>query len=203
MSVPVVGRHRETGDRHLDALTWGLVPSFTKDLKAARKPINARAETLSASGLFRSALGRRRCLVPASAFYEWKTTPDGKVPHAIARADGELLAFAGLWESWHAPEGEGVLRTFAIITTKANQQMATLHNRMSVILEPAAWPAWLGEVDSDPQTMLGPAPGGILRIWPVDKRVGNVQNDGAELLKPHGPPEPAERAAEPAGPNPL
>jgi putative SOS response-associated peptidase YedK len=89
MSVPVVGRHRETGDRHLDALTWGLVPSFTKDLKAARKPINARAETLSASGLFRAALGRRRRLVPASAFYEWKTTPDGKVPHAIARADGD------------------------------------------------------------------------------------------------------------------
>jgi putative SOS response-associated peptidase YedK len=89
MSAPVVRRHRETGDRHLDALTWGLVPSFTKDLKASRKPINVRAETLSASGLFRAALGRRRCLVPASAFYEWKTTPDGKVPHAIARADGD------------------------------------------------------------------------------------------------------------------
>src|ERR1700712_1476106 len=110
MGAPVVRRHPESGDRHLDALTWGLVPSFTKDLKAARKPINARAETLSASGLFRVALGRRRCLVPASAFYEWKTTPDGKVPHAIARADGELLAFAGLWESWRVPEGEGVLR---------------------------------------------------------------------------------------------
>jgi hypothetical protein len=91
-----------------------------------------------------------------------------------------------------------VLRTFAIITRKANQQMATLHNRM-VILEPAAWLAWLGEVDSDPQTMLGPAPEGILRIWPVDKRIGNVRNGGAELLKPQIPPEPAESAAEPAG----
>jgi putative SOS response-associated peptidase YedK len=202
MSAPVVRRHPETSERHLDALTWGLVPSFTKDLKAARKPINARAETVGTSGMFRAALGKRRCLVPASAFYEWKATPDGKEPHAIARADGEMLAFAGLWEGWKAPEGD-VLRTFAIITTEANAQMSALHNRMPVILEQADWPAWLGEVEGDPLSLLRPAPEGILRIWPVNKRVGNVRNDGSELLEPQIPPEPADSAAAPPGPNPL
>jgi putative SOS response-associated peptidase YedK len=94
----VVRRHPETSDRHLDLLRWGVIPHFTKDLKAARKPINARSETAAASGMFRGALAQRRCLVPASAFYEWKAMPDGKQPYAIARTDGEPLVFAGLWE---------------------------------------------------------------------------------------------------------
>jgi putative SOS response-associated peptidase YedK len=196
MSAPVVRRHPETGDRHLDALTWGLVPSFTKDLKAARKPINARMETVATSGMFRSALDKRRCLVPASAFYEWKATSDGKEPHAIARADEELLAFAGLWEGWRSPDGD-VLRTFTIITTEANVQMSTLHSRMPVILEKTDWPVWLGEADGDPRILLHPAPEGMLRIWPVGKRVGNVRNDGPDLLEPHLPPEPADNAADP------
>ena len=103
-----------------------MVPSFTKDLKAARRSVNARAETVAASGMFRTALAKRRCLVPAAAFYEWKTTPNGKVPHAIAQADGDPLALAGIWEGWRSPDGD-VLRTFAIITTEANAQMSTLH----------------------------------------------------------------------------
>jgi putative SOS response-associated peptidase YedK len=191
----------ESEERHLDLLTWGLVPSFTKDFKAARKPINARAETVGTSGMFKAALAKRRCLVPAAAFYEWKATPDSKVPHAIARADGEMLAFAGLWEGWRSPEGD-VLRSFVIITTEANAQMSALHSRMPVILEQADWPLWLGEADSGAEMLLRPAAGGVLRIWPVDKRVGNVRNDGPDLLEPHVPPEPAE-AADPPGPNPL
>jgi putative SOS response-associated peptidase YedK len=131
MSAPVVRRHPESEERHLDLLTWGLVPSFTKDFKAAIKPINARAETVASSGMFKAALAKRRCLVPAAAFYEWKTTPGGKVPHAIARTDGEMLAFAGLWEGWRSPEGD-VLRSFVIITTEANAQMSALHSRMPV-----------------------------------------------------------------------
>jgi len=202
MGAPVVRRHPESGERHLDALTWGLVPSFTKDLKAARKPINARAETVASSGMFRMALARRRCLVPASAFYEWRSTPGGKVPHAIARVDDEMLAFAGIWEGWHAPEGD-VLRSFAIITTQANAQMSALHTRMPVILEPADWPLWLGEAEGDPPALLRPAPEGILRIWPVGRRVGNVRNDGPDLLRPDAAPQPADAAAAPAGPNPA
>jgi putative SOS response-associated peptidase YedK len=199
-NAPVVRRHPETGERHLDLLTWGLVPSFTKDLKAARKPINARAETVASSGMFKVALAKRRCLVPAAAFYEWKTMPDGKVPHAIARADGAPLAFAGIWEGWRSPDGD-VLRTFAIITTEANVQMAALHNRMPVILEAKDWPAWLGEADGDPMALLQPAPEGVLRLWPVDKRVGNVRNDGPDLIAPEIPPDPDRPDA--VVPNPL
>jgi putative SOS response-associated peptidase YedK len=202
MSAPVVRRHPETGARHLDALTWGLVPSFTKDLKAARKPINARAETVGSSGMFKMAVAKRRCLVPASAFYEWKATLDGKMPYAIARSDGEPLAFAGLWEGWRSPEGN-ILRTFAIVTTQANEQMTVLHNRMPVILERADWSKWLGEADGDPLTLLRPSPVGVLRIWPVEKRVNNFRNDGPDLLKPRAQPEPDNGAVDLVGPNPL
>jgi putative SOS response-associated peptidase YedK len=125
-----------------------LVPHFTKDLKTARRPINARAETVASSGMFRGALAARRCLVPADAFYEWKAVADGKQPYAIARADGSPLAFARLWEGWRSPDGE-TLRTFTIITTSANAEMAQLHDRMPVALEPIDWPHWLGETESD------------------------------------------------------
>ena len=108
----VVRLNPETNDRHLDLLKWGLIPHFTKDLKAARKPINARAETVASSGMFRGALERRRCLVHADAFYEWRAMPDGKQPYAIGREDGAPLAFAGIWEGWHGPDGE-TLRSFA------------------------------------------------------------------------------------------
>ena len=130
----VIRRHPETGERRLDNLAWGLVPHFTKELKAARRPINARSETASSSGLFRSALAKRRCIIPATAFYEWRQEHDGKQPFAIARRDGQPLAFAGLWESWRDEAGE-VLRSFAILTISANATMAQLHERMPVILE--------------------------------------------------------------------
>ena len=144
----VVRRHPETGERHLNLLKWGLVPSFVKDIKQARRPINARAETVATSGMFRTAFAKRRCLVPAGAFYEWRPEPTGKQPYAIARTDGDPLAFAGLWEAWRYPDGE-ILRTFTIVTTTANQTMAELHERMPVILEPSDWPVWLGEAEGD------------------------------------------------------
>jgi putative SOS response-associated peptidase YedK len=183
MDAPVVRRHPESGERHLDALTWGFVPAFTKTLKEARRPINARAETVATVGMFRNAFAKRRCIVPAAAFYEWQAGADGKTPYAIARTNGEPLAFAGIWEGWRAPDGN-VMRTFAIVTTTANSQMAVLHERMPVILEPADWPVWLAEEAGDPATLLRPSNEGNLRLWPVDKRVGNVRNDGPELLAP-------------------
>ena len=177
----VVRRHPETGDRRLDALRWGLVPHFTKDLKACKWPINARSETIASSGMFRGALATRRCLVPADAFYEWKAMPDGKQPYAIARADGAPLAFAGLWEGWRDPSGE-VLRTFTIATTAANDDMAPLHDRMPVILDPDDWPVWLGEEAGEPADLLRPAPPGTVRLWPVSRTVNSVRNNGPELL---------------------
>ena len=181
MNAPVVRRHPETGERHLDVLTWGFVPGFTKSLKDARRPVNARAETAATSGMFRNAFAKRRCLVPAAAFYEWQAGPAGKIPYAVARVDGDPMAFAGLWEGWRAPDGD-ILRTFVIITTAANAQMAVLHERMPVILEQADWPGWLGEAEVDPATLLRALPEGVLRIWPVDKQIGNVRNDGPDLL---------------------
>jgi putative SOS response-associated peptidase YedK len=193
MDAPVVRRHPETGERHLDALTWGFVPTFTKTLKEARRPVNARAETISSSGMFRHAFVKRRCIVPAAAFYEWQAgpagqtpagkTPGGKTPYAIARADGDPLAFAGIWEGWRSPDGN-ILRTFAIVTTTANPEMAVLHERMPVILEAGDWPVWLGEDPGAPETLLRPSPEGVLRLWQVDRRVGNVRNDDPDLLAP-------------------
>ena len=180
-AVMVVRRHPETGDRHLDLLRWGLVPHFTKDLKAARKPINARSETAGTSGMFRGALAARRCLVPADAFYERKAEPDGKQPYAIARTDGTPMAFAGLWEGWRYPDGEA-LRTFTIITTAANATMAALHERMPMILEPDDWPMWLGEAVCDPAALLRPAAEDVLWLWPVSRRVNTPRNNDAHLL---------------------
>jgi putative SOS response-associated peptidase YedK len=183
----VVRRHPDDDTRRLDVLTWGLVPYFTKDLKKALRPINARAETAASSSMFREALKKRRCLVPCDAFYEWKAGPDGKQPYAIARTDGAPLALAGLWEGWRDPSGE-ILRSFTIMTTTANADMGKLNTRMPVILEEEDWRTWLGEVPRDPLALLRPAEEGVLRLWPVSQAVGNVRNNGAVLLDAIGEP---------------
>ncbi len=192
--------HPQSRDRRLDLLRWGLVPFNTTDLKAARKPINSRAETAATSPMFRAAFAKRRCIVPAAAFYEWRPDPAGKTPFAIARADKEPLALAALWEGWRGRDGE-VLRTFAILTVSANAEMSALHDRMPLILERNDWPLWLGEAEGDPRRLLRPARDGTLRLWPVGKAVGNVRNDGPELLLPHTPPDHAG-PNDPSGPNP-
>lgn len=177
----VVCRHPETGERHLDLLQWGFVPRFTKDPKGGRRRVNARAETVITSGMFHGAFAARRCLVPASAFYEWQVTLSGKQPYAIARADGTPLALGGLWEGWRAPDGE-VVRGFTIITTPANATMRPVHERMPLILEPADWPLWMGEVADDPAALLKPANDDVLRAWPISTAVNDVRNDGPDLL---------------------
>jgi putative SOS response-associated peptidase YedK len=180
--APVVRLSRE-GERHLDALKWGLIPYFTKDLKKARKPINARSETVTKSGMFKEAFARRRCLVPAPVYYEWRDDPEGKTPFAVARVDGDPVAFGGIWEAWRSPEGER-LQSFATITTEANELLAPIQDRMPVIIEKADWPIWLGEAEGDPAALLRAAPNDVLRVWRIDKKVGNVRNDGPDLIKP-------------------
>ena len=180
--APVVRLHPRERQRHLDPLRWGLVPYRAKDVKSARQPINARAESAADSRLFRDALAARRCLVPADAFYEWQAAPGGKQPYAIARADGQPMALAGLWESWRAPDGS-LLRSYVILTTEASEALRALHERMPVILEPEDWPLWLGEVAGDYLALLRPSRA-ALRVWPVGQAVNNVRNEGAELLKP-------------------
>jgi putative SOS response-associated peptidase YedK len=194
-SAPVVRRHPETGERHLDPLRWGLRPRWAKAEKGAREPINARAETVATNGMFRQAYAERRCLVPADAFYESKVEPGGKQPMAIAPRSGEGMAFAGLWESWRG-EGDEIVRTFAIITTDANTPMQAVHDRMPVILAPDDWAVWLEGYDQAP--LLRPAPDDLLRFWPVSKAVNSPRNNGPELLV-----EQPQAPAPGGGPNPA
>jgi putative SOS response-associated peptidase YedK len=184
--APVIRRHPETGERHLGLLRWGLVPHWVKDPKTTRQPINARGETIASTPMFRDAFARRRCLVPADAFYEWQTAPDtnppAKLPWAIARADAACLVFAGLWEGWRGPDGS-VIRSFTIVTTSANEELRPLHERMPVVLEEADWPAWLGESGNTPASLIHPSAAGF-RTWRVGTAVNNVRNDAASLLDP-------------------
>lgn len=181
IGAPVVRMHGS--ERHLDVLKWGLIPYFTKDLNKARKPINARSEAVATSGMFRAAFAERRCLVPAPVYYEWRSDLDAKVPFAVARRDRNPVAFAGVWEKWVSPQGEQLL-TFATITTDANSLLSAIQDRMPVILEQKDWPVWLGETDGDVQALMKPAGEDVLRFWPIDKKVGNVRNDGPELIEP-------------------
>jgi putative SOS response-associated peptidase YedK len=160
------------------------VPHWTKDLKEARRPINARAETVASSPMFMSAFQRRRAIVCADAFFEWQARENGpKQPYTIARYDGETMAFAGIWEGWKAETGK-VIRSFTIITTPANQTMKPIHDRMPVILNEASWRVWLGEQEADAGALLQPAPDDLLEVWPVGLAVNSPRNNGPELLRP-------------------
>jgi putative SOS response-associated peptidase YedK len=189
------------GVRHLDAFHWGLVPSWAKDPKIGNRMINARAETLGEKAAFKAAFKRRRCIIPADGFYEWQKVPGQKtkVPHHITRADGDPLAFAGLWEVWRGPEkDQEPLRSVTIVTTAANETMAPIHDRMPVILPETAWDSWLDRGDDDLATLgklLVPAPKTLLTMHPVSTEVNNVRNKGPHLVDPVEPTE-AERPGE-------
>lgn len=179
----VVRRHPETGERRIDLLSWGLVPHWTKDLTASRRPINARAETIPNSRMFKPAFASRRCLVPVDAWYEWQATKDGKKPFAFARIDRTTMAFAGLWESWLTPGTGKVLRTFTIITTAANSLAGSVHDRMPVVVSQEAWPVWLGEAGGEALSVLRSALEGDMDMWPVSPAVNSPRNNGPELLE--------------------
>ncbi len=173
--------HPETRARTLSVLSWGLLPFFTKDPAAARRPFNARGETVASSGLFRDAFARRRCLVPADAYYEWQAAAGGKQPYAVGRVDGAPLALGGIWEGYRSPEGE-VTRSFAIVTVAAGETLRALHERAPVILDREDWPLWLGEAEGDFAGLVRSPKEDGLRIWRVGKAVNNVRNNGAGLL---------------------
>lgn len=185
----VVRYNPAASERSLDVLRWGLVPHWAKDPGIGSKLINARAEGIADKPSFKNAFQRRRCLVPADAFYEWRTGADSrapKQPFAIGMADGRPFTFAGLWEGWKAPDGQW-LRTYTIITTDANELLASIHDRMPVILAAEEYPRWLGEQSAEPQellAMLRPFPADLMTMHPVSRAVSNVRNDGSELLEP-------------------
>lgn len=186
---PVVRAGREGGRREVALLKWGLVPFWARDTKMGYSTINARAEEAATKPAYREALRRRRCLVPADAFYEWqKTGAKTRQPFAIAMKSGEPYAFAGLWERWQPKDGEA-LESFTILTTGANELMKQIHDRMPIILEPKDYDRWLeaGDPARPPQDLLRPLAAEKMQAWPVSARVGNVRSDDAELLNPVGP----------------
>jgi putative SOS response-associated peptidase YedK len=184
-SQPVIRRNRDSGAREIVLMRWGLIPYWSKDAKIAYSTINAKAETVATAPAFRDALKRRRCLVPADAFYEWqKLDPKHKQPYAIALASGEIYGFAGLWERWkNAANGEW-LETFTIITTDANEAISPLHNRMPVILERKDYDRWLDhDAPQLPLDLLRAFPAEKMAVWKVNKSVGKVSNDNPQLLE--------------------
>lgn len=181
---PVVRRHPETGQRHLDALRWGLVPRWAKDPAIGSRMINARSETAAEKLAFRDAFAKRRCLVVADGFYEWLAEGRSKQPYAVAMADGGPMPLAGLWEGWRGPDG-AVVRSFTILTTEANAKLRAVHERMPVILPREAWGAWLGEEPADQAALLAlcrPCPAEAVIAWPVSPRVNKVAENDAALL---------------------
>jgi putative SOS response-associated peptidase YedK len=176
------------GENQVEFFHWGLIPSWAKDSSIGSRLINARAETISTKPAFRAALKRRRCLIPASGFYEWKKNPDGKTktPMYIHPPDGKPVAFAGLWEVWHAPDGSEV-RSCAIITGEPNELVAPIHDRMPVILDPDCYKRWLtsGEIESDKLSdCIKPYSASKLQVHPVSKRVNSPANDVSECIEP-------------------
>ena len=184
--LPVVHFDAKVHQRSLEVMRWGLIPYWAKDIKVGFANINAKAEGIESKPAFRKAFERRRCLVPADNFFEWKKTASGKQPYALALANRGIMALAGVWENWHSPAGEWV-RSFAIITTTPNELCGEIHNRMPVILKPESWPAWLGEEPADAtelKALLAPYPSDGMICWPVSPRVGNVKNNDATLIEP-------------------
>jgi putative SOS response-associated peptidase YedK len=178
----------ERGQRVADVAFWGLIPGWVKDPNTFSKPINARAETVEEKPSFRGAFKRKRCLIPATGFFEWKADGKAKQPFYIHARDGSPFAFAGLMEDWHGPDGE-VMVSACILTTTANELMAGLHDRMPVILPPAAWDLWL-DAAAQPRELRGlltPYPASLMDAYPVGTAVGNIRNDGPELIRPLAP----------------
>lgn len=176
--------------RQLVFLRWGLVPSWAKDPSLGSRLINARAETVAEKAAFRRALLHRRCVVPATGFYEWKKLPAGKQPYYFFLKSGRPMALAGLWECWSGGEGS-VLETFTILTTQANQLLAPIHDRMPVLLSPEATEAWLDPRLHQPEKLLpllAPAPAEWLAAVPVSRAVNNPAHDAPDCIAPLASP---------------
>lgn len=175
--------------REMRRFTWGLVPSWTKDLATARKPINARAETAAQKPSFREALKRRRCLIAADGFFEWAGRVAGrKQPYYFRLRNESVFGFAGLWERWRSPEDGQVLETCAILTTEANELLASVHDRMPVIIHPEDYELWLGDDDGDERLrqsrreLLRPYPAEGMTAHPVGTRINDPGRESPDLI---------------------
>ncbi|HEY9877898.1 MAG TPA: SOS response-associated peptidase [Leptolyngbyaceae cyanobacterium] len=170
-------------------LRWGLIPNWSKDPAIGNRLINARAETVAEKPSFRNAFKRRRCLIVADGFYEWKTDPDSKAkqPYYFQLQEHDLFAFAGLWEQWTDPQSGGELETCTILTTAANAVLEPVHDRMPVILPQEHYEAWLDPDFYDPsalQALLQPYDAEAMQSYAVSKAVNSPKNDSSACLEP-------------------
>jgi putative SOS response-associated peptidase YedK len=182
--VPAIindGKHNKLGQ-----LRWGLIPSWAEDPKVGYKMINARVETLAEKPAFRVPLQRKRCMIPADGFYDWKVSEEGKQPMRITLKSGELFAMAALYDTWESPEG-GKISSCTIITTESNKIMEGIHDRMPIILRKEDEAMWLDRSIQDTELLLSllqrPYPDDEMRVYPVSKAVGNVKNDSPDNIK--------------------
>jgi len=184
-SVPVIRQNPKEPVRELSLFRWGLVPSWAKDPSVASRMINARSETASTKPAFSEALKFRRCLVPADGFYEWRKTGKVKEPYCFEINDGQLFAFAGIWERWNDPSGKP-LETCSILTTIPNAVTSAVHDRMPVILNPDNYDLWLDPGLKDAalvSDLLRPCDARLMRCYPVSSRVNSVINDDEECSR--------------------
>jgi putative SOS response-associated peptidase YedK len=184
----LLARNAPEGGRQLVALTWGLVPAWSKEPRTSYSTFNARAETVAEKPAFRAAFRQRRCLIAADGYYEWKQEGTGKQPYFIRLKSRAPFAFAGLWEEWAPRAGQEAerLATCTIIVTAANDLTRPIHDRMPVIVPPTLYDAWMDPALRDPARllpMLQPYPAEFMEAYPVSTRVGNVRNEGAGLIE--------------------
>jgi len=179
----VIRQNHKTGGRALDLLKWGLIPHRCSDPLGGRKPINAKAESVSRLPTFRDAFAMRRCIVPVDGFFEWRAIKSAgrKQPYAIAMKDGSPFGLAGLWENWRNPNTGEWERTFAVITVPSNDLVSQIHNRMPAILTPESYDHWLG-LEPDPHELLITYPSEPMTMWPISIRVNKPENDEPSLL---------------------
>jgi len=168
---------------------WGLIPYWCKDAGGGRKPINAKGETVASLPSFREAYRRRRCVLPIDNFFEWKAIKGerAKQPFAIGMKSGKPFALAGIWGNWQKPGSDEWVRSFAIITTTANELVSDIHERMPVIIPPESYDRWLSSVEPDPRDLLVAFPATLMTMWPISTRVNKPENDDADLLRPIEP----------------
>ena len=185
-SVPVIRQHPKEPHRDLSLMRWGLIPSWAKDTSGAARMINAKSETAAEKPAFRDPLKFRRCLIPADGFYEWKRTAKGQQPYCFEVNEGELFAFAGLWDGWKDANGNWV-KTCSSLTTTPNTMSSAIHDRMPVILDRESYDLWLDPFITDVQVvceLLKPFDARLMRCYPVSTRINHVANDDEECSRP-------------------
>ena len=179
----VIRENLKTGKRSLDLVKWGLIPHWCSDPGGGRRPINAKAESISKLPTFREAYAQRRCILPVDGFFEWRAIKGAraKQPYAIAMKDGSPFGLAGLWENWRNPKTREWERTFAIITVPSNSLVEQIHDRMPAVLNPATYARWLGS-EPDPCDLLITYPSEPMTMWPISTRVNAPEHDDPSLL---------------------